>query len=321
MQEYTQNEVCELLNITLQTLSHFERTKERAAKKGIILTKTGIGKKARYTITYENKTNIINEGLEINGIKWPEISLGHAKNIKGQKFGKLTPLYRTTDYHLTTKEKGYTQWVCKCDCGNLTVARTQAMQSGNTLSCGCLFKAHDWHTSTFIDLTGKRFGKLTVIEYKGLSSNRKRSLWLCKCDCGNEKIVTTAELVRNDTISCGCLKQSSGELIIENILKQQNINYIKEFSFNDLLSEKKIPLRFDFAILNDNNDLQCLIEYDGEQHYKDIPIWKDKLNQRQQKDNQKNSYCKQHKIPLYRIPYWDKNKITKESLFDNSYLI
>ena len=83
MQEYTQNEVCELLNITLQTLSHFKRTKERAAKKGIILTKTGLGKKARYTITYENKTNIINEGLEINGIKWPEISLGHAKNIKG----------------------------------------------------------------------------------------------------------------------------------------------------------------------------------------------------------------------------------------------
>lgn len=51
-----------------------------------------------------------------------------------------------------------------------------------------------------IDLTGQKFGRLTVIKYVGKSN------WLCKCDCGNEKIVSTTHL-KNDTKSCGCLKK------------------------------------------------------------------------------------------------------------------
>lgn len=51
-----------------------------------------------------------------------------------------------------------------------------------------------------IDLTGLKFGRLTVIKYVG------KSKWLCKCECGNEKIVSTTHL-KNDTKSCGCLKK------------------------------------------------------------------------------------------------------------------
>lgn len=53
------------------------------------------------------------------------------------------------------------------------------------------------------DLTGKRFGKLIVIGLDRLE--KKRSYWLCKCDCGNEKVLRgdTLEVVR----SCGCLKK------------------------------------------------------------------------------------------------------------------
>lgn len=50
-----------------------------------------------------------------------------------------------------------------------------------------------------IDLTGQKFGKLTVIKYVGGSKH------LCKCDCGNESIVFTSNLKRNHTKSCGCL--------------------------------------------------------------------------------------------------------------------
>ena len=50
-----------------------------------------------------------------------------------------------------------------------------------------------------IDLTGKRFGKLVVTKYVG------KSRWLCKCDCGNEKVVGGANLKKN-TSSCGCIK-------------------------------------------------------------------------------------------------------------------
>lgn len=59
------------------------------------------------------------------------------------------------------------------------------------------------------DLTGQRFGKLTVI--KKIESKRNSSdrsvLWLCKCDCGNETIVRGSSLRNGNTKSCGCLRK------------------------------------------------------------------------------------------------------------------
>lgn len=67
--------------------------------------------------------------------------------------------------------------------------------------------------NTLIDLTGQRFGKLTVI--KRAENLRKPNgnivtCWLCKCDCGNEKVIQGVYLRRGETKSCGCLK---GELL------------------------------------------------------------------------------------------------------------
>lgn len=61
-----------------------------------------------------------------------------------------------------------------------------------------------------IDLTGQRFGKLTVIsktENKG-----KGTAWLCRCDCGNETIVLSSNLKRGKTRSCGCTKKQIDDL-------------------------------------------------------------------------------------------------------------
>lgn len=49
------------------------------------------------------------------------------------------------------------------------------------------------------DLTGQRFGRLTAIKYA------KRGRWLCKCECGNQKLVRTEGLRRGTSRSCGCL--------------------------------------------------------------------------------------------------------------------
>ena len=54
----------------------------------------------------------------------------------------------------------------------------------------------------FIDLTGKRFNRLTVI--KRVELKGKSTRWLCKCDCGNETIVTSEKLKSGHTKSCGC---------------------------------------------------------------------------------------------------------------------
>lgn len=55
-----------------------------------------------------------------------------------------------------------------------------------------------------LQLEGKRFGKLLVIKDVGVN-NRGTYMWLCKCDCGKEKVVKGATLVEGTTKSCGCL--------------------------------------------------------------------------------------------------------------------
>ena len=64
-----------------------------------------------------------------------------------------------------------------------------------------------------IDITGQRFGKLTVIKLVG-TDKRGATKWLCKCDCGNEIIAYKTNLMKpNHTTSCGCYKREIGEKI------------------------------------------------------------------------------------------------------------
>lgn len=65
------------------------------------------------------------------------------------------------------------------------------------------------YKSRSIDITGKKFGRLTVIKrVENYISPAGHSLvqYLCKCDCGNEIVVTRCNLTRNNTLSCGCLQ-------------------------------------------------------------------------------------------------------------------
>ena len=56
-----------------------------------------------------------------------------------------------------------------------------------------------------IDLTGQRFERLVVIERAGVGLQGSVT-WVCVCDCGNEAIVTSSNLRRGSTRSCGCLQ-------------------------------------------------------------------------------------------------------------------
>lgn len=58
--------------------------------------------------------------------------------------------------------------------------------------------------SAFIDLTGRKFGRLTAMERVGSNKN-KRAVWLCKCDCGKTVTVDSYSLKSGNTKSCGCL--------------------------------------------------------------------------------------------------------------------
>ncbi len=57
-----------------------------------------------------------------------------------------------------------------------------------------------------IDLTGKKFGNLTVIK-RTHNTKKGNTRWICKCDCGNETIVTAGNLKSGAVKSCGCLRE------------------------------------------------------------------------------------------------------------------
>ena len=110
-------------------------------------------------------------------------------DLTGKRFGKLVAIsYSSGSRH----NEGV--WLCKCDCGKDTFVSSANLRTGNTKSCGCLVMK---------DITGERFGKLTVIEYAGLDA-RKEALWLCRCDCGTEKVINGCALRRGNIVSCGC---------------------------------------------------------------------------------------------------------------------
>lgn len=169
------------------------------------------------------------------------------------------------------------------------------------------------------DLTNQQFGKLTVIE-RDLSKKGGAAYWICKCECGNNNYICSAENLLSDKIhSCGCNKSSYGEQIIEKILLENNIIFSKEFYFPDLKSKNNKYLKYDFAIFNKNNIIIRLIEFDGEQHY----CINNKYYSKEGvlRDKIKNDYAKNHNIPLIRIPYSELNNLSIELIMGDKYLI
>ena len=230
-------------------------------------------------------------------------------DLTGQQFGYLTALYP-----LDERKNEKIIWYCKCSCGVEIEVPAGSLTSGNTKSCGCLKK----QTSNFVklksNLIGKRFGHLTVIEE---TSERQygKIIWKCACDCGNVVKLNTSRLTNGNDISCGCQKTSLGALNLKNILDQNNINYIKEYTEQCLQGK-----RFDFAVV-ENEKVIRLIEYDGEQHFRSSGGWNNEetFQQRKAYDKIKNEYALSHNIPLVRIPYWERDNITLEMIMGPQY--
>ena len=101
-----------------------------------------------------------------------------------------------------------------------------------------------------------------------------------------------------------------------------NITFKKEFSFPKLLSIKGQTLRFDFAVFDKENKLVCLIECQGQQHYKPIEQFGGEAQFLIQKENdeKKRNFCKEENIILIEIPYWDY-PIINESYLKEKFLI
>lgn len=203
------------------------------------------------------------------------------KDMIGKRFGSLVVL----DYSHGNQGS---YWKCQCDCGTIITVSGNSLNSGTQKSCGC---------SRIIDITGQKFHMLTVIEATDQRLGNE-IVWKCQCDCGTINYQRGSRLRHGYIWSCGCIK-SKGEQEIIKYLQANQIPYKKEYYFNDL--KIKLPLRFDFAIFDINNNLQCLIEYQGEQHYNTKKEWG--KQQREISDQMKVNYCLRNNILLHTIAY------------------
>lgn len=139
-----------------------------------------------------------------------------------KKIQKAIPLIGTQFNHLTitrideercySKTNKYKRVYCfaSCDCGSGEKSyELQAVKSGHTKSCGC---SKFNNPLIMEDLTGKTFGRLTVVK-RDIQRDRNRKSkggnahWLCRCSCGNPDLVSIGayKLKTGETKSCGCL--------------------------------------------------------------------------------------------------------------------
>lgn len=120
-------------------------------------------------------------------------------DLAGQEIGRLTVIKRVEN---NTRKR--VQWLCKCSCGNLVKVTSSSLRKkkGGARSCGCLRKER----TNFLDLAGREFGRLTVIE-EMTQRTRGSVCWKCKCTCGNEKVIASKYLMNGDVRSCGCLQE------------------------------------------------------------------------------------------------------------------
>ena len=130
------------------------------------------------------------------------------EDLTGKRFGKWTVLRKTDKY----TKSGLWYYMCRCDCGTEKEVSSHSLKYGKSLSCGCLrtentkkqaCKRNGKNAPNFKDLSGERFGFLTVIKEKG-QNKYGNFIWECKCDCGKICYSDTAHLTRGSKTNCGC---------------------------------------------------------------------------------------------------------------------
>lgn len=108
------------------------------------------------------------------------------------------------------------------------------------------------------------------------------------------------------------MKSSRAEVCIHEILEQAGLNFKEEYIFPDLKSNNGRPLRFDFAVFDDDGNIDFLIEYQGSQHYQASSKFGGKkgLYQQQFNDNKKRRFCALNDLKLIEIPYTEENQLS-----------
>ena len=123
----------------------------------------------------------------------------------------------------------------------------------------------------FLDRTNMRYGRLLVIKHAG-KDKRNKHLWLCKCDCGNEKVVVADNLSSGKSKSCGCLKREflakKGNQFglykdRQKAMMKVQYSHLKRRHSNNQMSGEIIDFET-FSVLSKSRCKYCGLEYSKE---------------------------------------------------------
>jgi len=110
-------------------------------------------------------------------------------DLTGRKFGKLTVIKKA-------KKRGpKLYWLCKCECGVEKEIRGSSLKAGDSTSCGS-----GYCNGRVNDITGRVFGKITVLSFSRILNGR--SMFNCKCSCGNKKEIEGHHLIQGLVVTC-----------------------------------------------------------------------------------------------------------------------
>lgn len=150
------------------------------------------------------------------------------KDLEGKTFGS----WKVVSYSGYYKKRDW--WSCTCVCGKTKDVQQRILLSGESKSCGCI-----GNKNKIIDISGKKFGKLTVISVAYSKGNRV--YWNCKCDCGNDFVAMGRALKTGNTSSCGCINHGKGQI-------RRNI---KGRKFGELTAEEYL------GVINNHSFWRC----------------------------------------------------------------
>lgn len=156
----------------------------------------------KFVLAYKLRNNIIK-------------SCGCAKHdfsgedLTGRQFGK----WKVVSFsHKSTNDVYY--WNCICECGTERKVSSKLLKRGLSKSCGCE------KLGTNLKLAGTKIGKWTIL--KNIDTLR----WLCRCDCGVEKIVYYSNIMRGLSYSCGCTDIAHSGSKAENEIKDYILSLV-----------------------------------------------------------------------------------------------
>lgn len=124
--------------------------------------------------------------------------------------------------------------------------------------------------------------------------------------CGQEYVVRANHFIFSNS-RCPCAgTQYRGEVALRELMQSLQLPFKQQFTFPDCIGSKGGVCRFDCAVLDSSDQSPLLlIEYDGKQHFEPVEFFggQQEFEYRKRNDRIKDSYCKDHGIPLLRISY------------------